>query len=268
MRPTKDRATSNINKSCPEEIVRMYTDRTTSYSPDLPASRVFRACFQTRLNSPRLLVTNGSALDPSFEMTTRIAEAIRGGSSIGNWRRAAYTPARSVEMMDLPQMTGNTDDSQFLPSSQKSQSSKRSAVRAWNPFEQRFPGWRLGVFHFACFAFIVLCINLSVTLWIVSDFDQDGGVYQLIKGDCGQVKNMNRLIHIVINVFSSILLSGSNYCMQCLSAPTRTDIDRAHTAENWLDIGIPSIRNLEHISRRRFYLWLLLGLSSIPLHLL
>lgn len=36
----------------------------------------------------------------------------------------------------------------------------------------------------------------------------------------------------------------------------------------WLDIGVPSLRNLRRISTRRVVLWWLLALSSIPLHLL
>ena len=56
--------------------------------------------------------------------------------------------------------------------------------------------------------------------------------------------------------------------MQCLSSPTRKDIDKAHAQHRWLDIGIPGVRNLGSISRSRRLLWGLLAFSSIPLHLL
>lgn len=74
----------------------------------------------------------------------------------------------------------------------------------------------------------------------------------------------------MINVLSTVLLSGSNYCMQVCSAPTRRDIDLAHSSATakWLDIGVPSLRNLKHISLRKRALWCLMGLSSLPLHLL
>ncbi|KAL8708100.1 MAG: hypothetical protein Q9220_006954 [cf. Caloplaca sp. 1 TL-2023] len=55
--------------------------------------------------------------------------------------------------------------------------------------------------------------------------------------------------------------------MQCLSAPTRDEIDRAHQRQRWLDIGVPSIRNLRAMSWYRISLWFLLASSSIPLHL-
>ncbi len=56
--------------------------------------------------------------------------------------------------------------------------------------------------------------------------------------------------------------------MQCLSSPTRNEIDKAHSQGIWLDIGVPSVRNLRRLSTTRIILWWLLAFSSIPLHLL
>ena len=56
--------------------------------------------------------------------------------------------------------------------------------------------------------------------------------------------------------------------MQCLSSPTRSEIDKAHSHGAWLDIGVPSMRNLGRLSTNRVVLWWLLAISSIPLHLL
>ena len=56
--------------------------------------------------------------------------------------------------------------------------------------------------------------------------------------------------------------------MQCLSSPTRNEIDKAHSQGIWLDIGVPSVRNLRKLSTTRIILWWLLAISSIPLHLL
>jgi hypothetical protein len=80
---------------------------------------------------------------------------------------------------------------------------------------------------------------------------------------------LNTGLHLAINILSTIILAGSNYTMQCLSAPTRSEIDAAHSPKHavHLDVGILSIRNLNYISVRRTFLWLLLGLSSLPLHL-
>ncbi|KAK4499429.1 hypothetical protein PRZ48_009943 [Zasmidium cellare] len=65
-----------------------------------------------------------------------------------------------------------------------------------------------------------------------------------------------------------MLLGASNYTMQALVAPTRAETDRAHAEGGWLDIGVASIRNLFKIKRHRTILWAVLGLSSMPIHLL
>lgn len=82
------------------------------------------------------------------------------------------------------------------------------------------------------------------------------------------MKEASRWLHLMVNILSTALLAASNYCMHCLSAPTRQDIDEAHSKRRWLDIGVPSIRNLRSISKARVFLWSLLAISSIPLHLL
>lgn len=56
--------------------------------------------------------------------------------------------------------------------------------------------------------------------------------------------------------------------MQCLAAPTRKDIDNAHSQNAWMDIGVLSIRNISRIAWPKKILWSCLFASSIPLHLL
>ncbi|KAF2112162.1 hypothetical protein BDV96DRAFT_581263 [Lophiotrema nucula] len=78
---------------------------------------------------------------------------------------------------------------------------------------------------------------------------------------------MTTLFHVFINIMSTLLLSASNYTMQVLSAPTRTACVKAHRDNRWLDVGIPSFRNLGYITMKKRLLWALLFSSSIPLHL-
>lgn len=56
--------------------------------------------------------------------------------------------------------------------------------------------------------------------------------------------------------------------MQCLSAPTREEVDEAHAKGKWLDIGVSSVRNLTSIPKSRLGMWVGLGLTSLPLHLM
>lgn len=114
----------------------------------------------------------------------------------------------------------------------------------------------------------VLIINIVLTIWATKKNGTTHGLATIQDGSCQKTKNLSLWLHLAINVLSTMLLAASNYCMQCLSSPTREEVDKAHTRHVWLDIGVPSVRNLGKISRRRTILWWLLAFSGIPLHLL
>ncbi|PSN72268.1 hypothetical protein BS50DRAFT_617555 [Corynespora cassiicola Philippines] len=124
-------------------------------------------------------------------------------------------------------------------------------------------GWRTGAIAGGLACLAVFMINLIVT--IVFGVKASSGV--LFEGNCEKARQLNSEIHLVINGLGAILLSASNYTMQCLSAPTRSEIDVAHAKGVWLDIGILSFRNLRHINPRRVLLWCLLGITTLPLQL-
>jgi len=129
-------------------------------------------------------------------------------------------------------------------------------------------GWRPNILLGSIFAIIVFSLNLGVTIFSAVSRRDDDGRKILFEGDCGRAEKVNTAIHFVINVLSTILLSASNYGMQCLSGPTREEVDKAHAQRYWLDIGVLSFRNLMRIAVRRRFLWFLLAMSSVPLHLL
>ncbi|KAF9060837.1 hypothetical protein BDP27DRAFT_1429601 [Rhodocollybia butyracea] len=128
-------------------------------------------------------------------------------------------------------------------------------------------GWHLGVWIATFEAGVVLLINLIILLFCAVKIGGSVGVAQIFEGDCNTVGHITLGIHLVINVLSTLLLSASNYVMQSLSAPTRTEVDRAHEKGFWLDIGLQSMHNLKHTSNWKRLLWTLLSVSSIPLHL-
>jgi hypothetical protein len=92
------------------------------------------------------------------------------------------------------------------------------------------------------------------------------GLSKLYQGDCDKVKMIGVGSHVGINILSTLLLGASNLCMQLLVAPTREELDAAHRKKIWLDIGIPSWRNMKNIKPSRRWLFFSLMLSSIPLH--
>ena len=129
--------------------------------------------------------------------------------------------------------------------------------------------WKAVLVAYSVLAFLAFLINLIFTIWAsIRKLFVHNGSFVLYNGSCSTVQSINTGLHLCINVLSMILLSGSNYAMQCLSAPTRTDVDAAHKEIKWLDIGIPSARNLHLADRKKKFLWSLLLISSLPLHLL
>jgi hypothetical protein len=200
--------------------------------------------------------------------------AIDAGRNLSELRRPVYTRqwtddlSTEMEQLTTSSTYGNVSvDTSYRPREQFPNAPHFACVEktlAQRIFGDRFAGWRFGALHFAIWATIVFIINVAATAWNLTQ--TKSGV--LFEGDCDRIKRLNTGLHFLINALSTILLSGSNYCMQCLSAPTRSEVDKAHRKGAWLDIGIPSIRNVRHLSRKRIMLWVLLTISSLPLHLL
>lgn len=129
-------------------------------------------------------------------------------------------------------------------------------------------GWRIGLLAASALGLIVLVINTIVLVYLVSHYPVQSGIGTIYAGSCSIVNARSRWLHIGINALSSALLAASNYCMQVVYAPTRSDVDAAHAQGNWLDIGVMGFRNLKHIHYKRRMIWVTLVLSSLPVHLL
>ena len=129
-------------------------------------------------------------------------------------------------------------------------------------------GWRAGALLAALLATASLLLNLAVIIWASKTHGTASAIVEVLQGDCKKIQKANTWIHLGINIISAALLSGSNYYMQCLSAPTRKEVNKAHTQGRWVDIGMPSVRNLRSISWKNAFFWWFLGLLSIPLHLI
>ena len=114
----------------------------------------------------------------------------------------------------------------------------------------------------------VLLINVLWTCISARVYGTQDGIGTIFMGDCGRSQLLNVYLHVAINILSTLLLGTSNYCMQLVSAPTREEIDRAHANKTWLDIGVPSIRNVWKLSLSNKVVWAGLAITSAALHLL
>ena len=145
-----------------------------------------------------------------------------------------------------------------------------SFTSVWKPVW--YTGWHTGVLACATSVMVVLLINFGLTIYAATNpeykIERKSRVGTLYEGSCDKSRTIGLWLHLGINILSTVLLSGSNYTQQCLAAPTRSEIDAAHARRRWMDIGVPSVRNLLRIKAERMYLWIAIGITSIPLHLL
>lgn len=132
---------------------------------------------------------------------------------------------------------------------------------------QKLHTWHTWVLVCAAGAGLTFCFNIALTI-LASASGLKDGVGTIKKGDCRDIKKSELWLHLGINVLSTMLLGGSNYTMQCLTAPTREEINKGHRSRVSLDIGILSLKNLMRASKRKVILWGFLAVSSVPLHLL
>ena len=163
---------------------------------------------------------------------------------------------------ESPPVGLSTQDPEFAQERSKSFSS------IWKPVW--YTGWHTGVLASATSVVAVLIINVSLTIYVATnpEYRMEYSIRTLYRGSCDKSRTIGLWLHLVINTLSTLLLSGSNYTQQCLAAPTRREIDATHAKRRWMDIGVPSVRNLFRIKLERRFLWIVIGLTSIPLHLL
>jgi len=126
--------------------------------------------------------------------------------------------------------------------------------------------WKLSAFintiAVACFSIILLGV-------LIYGFSRGKGInsaFFLYQGDCATSTTINFIAHLIINTLGTLILASSNFFMQIVSAPSREELNRAHSLSQWVDIGVPSIRNVPYLSRLKRWSWLALALSSVPIH--
>ncbi|KAJ5215100.1 hypothetical protein N7468_010779 [Penicillium chermesinum] len=138
---------------------------------------------------------------------------------------------------------------------------------------QRLKEWSLEAWGYtvasgALASISIFFINVVTLIAICSRYPMslDQGIF--FRGDCKMSSLITKVAHVVINILSTILLAYSNYTMQCLNSPTRKEVNEAHSRSQWVHIGTASFRNLRFISKWKVCLWVSLGVSSFPLHMI
>ncbi|KAL3459041.1 hypothetical protein BJX64DRAFT_207999 [Aspergillus heterothallicus] len=147
------------------------------------------------------------------------------------------------------------------------------------PFTPRSlsPGreWIKGVLLCTWTCALILLINITLTAIAVgltysNPANREGNFERgvIYEGSCALIDDWKIGLHFLINVLSTGLLAVSNYVMQCLCAPSREGVDRAHARGSWLDVGTLSLRNFGEMDWVRRGVWIVLFVSSAPVHML
>ena len=133
----------------------------------------------------------------------------------------------------------------------------------------RFDGWRFSSLASCIVTGICLLLNTIFLTYASIHYPTADWIGVIpVNGGCNAVKSWDSRLHLVLNVLGTALIGASNYNMQCLTSPTRLDVDAAHKKGKWLEIGIPSTKNLRFVAPRQVILWWCLILSTLPLHIL
>ncbi|KAK4248787.1 hypothetical protein C7999DRAFT_13309 [Corynascus novoguineensis] len=122
--------------------------------------------------------------------------------------------------------------------------------RGWKGFRRR--GWRAGITMNLLAMFVVLVTGFVCLIVAISGVSlEEEGRSVVFAGACGTARAMDWGLHAIINVFVVVMVAGANYTFQILSSPTRDEVGAAHWRRDWLNIGVPSLRNLKRIERSR-----------------
>lgn len=134
--------------------------------------------------------------------------------------------------------------------------------------QKYFGGIKRTLRIFVAVACIVLIINIVWLVYAKSKYGIVNGFGTIQSGECSKVKGLSTWYHLLINILSTLLLTGSNAFMATYSCPSRQEVDHAHQRGKSLHVGSLSFGNLRCIAKRRGLVVLALALSSAPFHLL
>ncbi|KAL2887514.1 hypothetical protein HOO65_050635 [Ceratocystis lukuohia] len=122
-------------------------------------------------------------------------------------------------------------------------------------------GWRATLLLNLGVTFTILMLLVAVFIAVITRTNSLTKRDALFTGACENVENIGYGLHVVTSAMAIAILAIGNYTFQVLSSPTRAEVVAAHEKKWWLDIGIPSVRNLGYISSGRVVIIVSLLLS-------
>ncbi|KAK3313329.1 hypothetical protein B0H66DRAFT_349215 [Apodospora peruviana] len=126
--------------------------------------------------------------------------------------------------------------------------------------------WHRTAFLFLLLSLAILLL-LAIFLGISTNLTGISGFTTVYQGKCSSTSSMNAGLQFAVAVISVIISVSTDFFLRLAISPTPHDISKAHTQNQWLDIGTHSLRNMRFVSRWRTLTWILLVVSSAPLQL-
>ncbi|TGJ85154.1 hypothetical protein E0Z10_g3571 [Xylaria hypoxylon] len=173
-------------------------------------------------------------------------------------RNVTITPRRDTFSSHLIELSNHFTSSGAVTGN----GSQRSDLR------RHFTGWRGGVVYNTLLSFLILIVGIISLILVATRTKVFSGQLAIYSGDCPMATRINIGLHVVINVFTVVLLAGANYVFQVLTSPTRREITEAHNRKQWLDIGVCSLRNFIHVSGFRAGLGAVIMLVAIAIQVI
>jgi hypothetical protein len=131
-----------------------------------------------------------------------------------------------------------------------------------------FSGWRGGVVFNTLLSTLILIVESVILIIALTTTRILEGETVIFSGDCTRANNIHTGLRAVINLLAVVLLAGANYVFQVLLSPTRAEVDAAHEQKRWLNIGVPSFRNLARISTFRAALGVAILLVAVAIQVI
>lgn len=94
-------------------------------------------------------------------------------------------------------------------------------------------------------AALVPVTNITLISWAKAKFGTHNDIGTIYLGNCSIAKGLAFWLYLLINIFSTLLLSVNRCCMQLLVAFTYHELDKTYEKSFWLNIGMPNFKNFK-----------------------
>lgn len=138
--------------------------------------------------------------------------------------------------------------------------------------KHKYSGWRRAAHVNSAVLIILTLVLLGFLIASTAHTHGLSQAFLFYSGTCeedgGSAEKLNVGLHLLLNILSTAIFASSNFFMQVLNSPTRREVDEAHADSCYLGIGVSSLRNAFRVSKFKTRCWVVLLLSSVPIHLL